>query len=422
VTADAAEARVGSSLGGWRLTRLLGTGGMAAVYLGVHADGRRRAVKVLHPGAASDPMIRARFEREARAAQLVRHPRAIAVDDLAVGEDGVPFLVMDLLEGATLGERVRLRDGIETEEVLRTVDELLDVLGAAHAAGIVHRDIKLDNLFVENDGHLKVLDFGVAHLSSGAPALTRVGLALRTTPYMSPEQVRGERAIDGRSDLFAVGVLMFRLIARRKIHEAASEERLAFKMATLPAPPLASVAPEASRALCLVVDRALMFARDRRYPDAATMQRDVRALRQGQEPPFAAREVKTETTKTVVSSVGVAPFAELAPTRVSSRPPSPLSRRSKVWIVALGVTGIGAAAGLAFVELAPAVVGETSLTAWQLGGQSPASSTARAADGSGDAPDAATLRRPRVSPPSPSSGPRPAHIGTDTLTREESRE
>src|SRR6185312_16133563 len=170
----------------------------------------------------------------------------------------------------------------------RFVDELLDVLAAAHAMGIIHRDIKPDNLFVLRDGSLKVLDFGIARVRAGAQTKlhTRVGAALGTAPYMPPEQIRGVE-IDARADLFAVGATMFRLIARRRVHEAASEGELLVKMASQQAPPLASVAPEAPSGVCLVVDRALMFERSLRYPDAATMQGDVRALREGRPPPYA---------------------------------------------------------------------------------------------------------------------------------------
>src|SRR5262249_58490916 len=135
-------------------------------------------------------------------------------------------------------------------------------LVAAHAQGIIHRDIKPDNLFVLRDGRLKVLDFGIARVRMGAPSKlkTRAGATLGTAPYMPPEQIRGLE-IDARADLFAVGATMFRLIAKRRIHEAINESETLVKMASLPAPPLASVAPAVPREVCLVVDRALKFDR-----------------------------------------------------------------------------------------------------------------------------------------------------------------
>jgi eukaryotic-like serine/threonine-protein kinase len=277
-----AERRVGATLRDkWTLERLLGTGGMAAVYVGVHRIGQRAAIKILHPDVARSPELRARFEQEAHAVNRFKHPGAVEIRDIDVAEDGAPFLVMELLEGSSLAEHAEQRGGLETSEVLRFVDELLDVLAAAHAQGIVHRDIKPDNLFVTRDGRLKVLDFGIARVKQGVAALhTRTGAMLGTTPYMAPEQIRGAD-VDARVDIFAVGATMFRLLARRRIHDAESEPMLLIKMATQPAPPLASVAPEVPHAVALMVDRALAFDRADRYPDAVTMQRDVRALRAG---------------------------------------------------------------------------------------------------------------------------------------------
>jgi eukaryotic-like serine/threonine-protein kinase len=284
-----AAQRVGTTLcNKWTLERLIGTGGMAAVYVANHKIGRREAIKILHSDVAKDPDLRARFEQEAHAVNRFKHPGTVEVRDIDVAEDGSPFLVMELLEGQSLAELARQPGGVALPELLRMVDELLDVLAAAHAQGIIHRDIKPDNLFVLTDGRLKVLDFGIARVRAGAPLKlrTRVGATLGTAPYMPPEQIHGLE-IDPRAALFSVGATMFRLIARRRIHEAESEAETLVKMAKEPAPPLASVAPEVPEGVALVVDRALEFDREHRYPDALTMQSDVRALREGRPPPYA---------------------------------------------------------------------------------------------------------------------------------------
>ncbi len=281
-----AAQRVGTTLcNKWTLERLIGTGGMAAVYVANHKIGRREAIKILHSDVARDPELRARFEQEASAVNHFKHPGAVDVRDIDVAEDGAPFLVMELLDGQPLAALARQPGGVPLGELLRMVDEMLDVLVAAHAQGIIHRDIKPDNLFVLQDGRLKVLDFGIARVRAGAPPKlsTRVGATLGTAPYMPPEQIRGVE-IDARADIFAVGATLFRLIARRRIHEAVSEADTLVKMASAQAPSLTSVAPDTPRDVCLVVDRALMFDREKRYPDALTMQRDVRALREGQPP------------------------------------------------------------------------------------------------------------------------------------------
>ncbi|MDC0684547.1 serine/threonine protein kinase [Sorangium atrum] len=286
----ACERRVGTTLRGkWTIDRLVGIGGMAAVYAATHKIGRREAIKILHPEVARSKDLRARFEREAQAVNRFQHPGVVEIRDIDVTEDGAPFLVMELLDGESLADRLQRLGNIEMGEMLRLMDELLDVLGAAHEQGIIHRDIKLDNLFVEKTGRLKVLDFGIARMRDGVKTAmrTRTGATLGTVSYMAPEQVRGI-SVDHRADLFAVGATMFRVIAKRRIHEARTESELLVKMATMAAPPLASVAPETPHGLCLVVDRALAFDRDRRYPDARTMQADVRALLHGAAPPHAS--------------------------------------------------------------------------------------------------------------------------------------
>lgn len=291
-----AAARVGTTLcQKWTLEKLLGVGGMAAVYVANHKIGRREAIKILHREVAQQPDMLARFEQEAHAVNRFQHPGAVEIRDIDVAEDGSPFLVMELLSGESLGERVRRLGGLELDETLRLTDELLDVLAAAHARGIIHRDIKLDNLFVQSDGRLKVLDFGIARIRDGVPLKmrTRAGATLGTAPYMPPEQIKGLE-IDARADLFAVGATMFRLIARRRIHEAKTETEMLLKMASLPAPSLVSVAPETPPAVGLVVDRALRFDREQRYPDALTMQVDVRAVRAGLPPPNAAPQRVSE--------------------------------------------------------------------------------------------------------------------------------
>ena len=318
------ERRIGTVLcGKWTLERLLGSGGMAAVYVGVHKIGRRDAIKILHPEIARETELRARFDQEARAVNRFVHPGAVEIRDIDVTDDGCPFLVMELLQGESLSARCNRVGPPDTAEVLRITDELLDVLVAAHAQGIIHRDIKPDNLFCVSDGRLKVLDFGVAHVRQAANSLrTRTGTTLGTVAYMPPEQVTG-MPIDVRADVFAVGATMFRLIAKRRIHEARSDAELVIKMGTMPAPSLASVAPEAPAGVCAIVDRALSFDREGRYPSAAAMQEDVRAVRAGRAPlprPAPQRDAPTRAEKVLVApSVAATPPLEPARTRLGTR-------------------------------------------------------------------------------------------------------
>ncbi|RYE91158.1 MAG: serine/threonine protein kinase, partial [Myxococcales bacterium] len=286
------ERRVGTRLQNkWTLERLLGVGGMAAVYEGVHTIGRRVAIKILHPEVAADAGVRGRFEQEARAVNSFRHPGAVEIVDFDVTDDGQPFLVMELLEGHSLQELLDQGHVPSFDRLMQLTDELLDVLAAAHAHGIIHRDIKPDNLFVLASGALKVLDFGIARVrtddTSGRKP-TQTGTTIGTVVFMPPEQVVGSSDIDARADIFAVGATMFRVLTGRYVHDAEGQFQRMVQAASSAAPPLASVLPAVPAEVALVVDRALAFDRDNRYPDARTMQDDVRALLRRQAPPYAS--------------------------------------------------------------------------------------------------------------------------------------
>jgi len=281
-----ASARVGTWLRDkWKLDALLGLGGMAAVYSATHRNGKRAAVKMLHPQSAADASVRARFLREGYLANQVGHPGAVSILDDDVTEEGYVYLVMELLEGDTL-EDLRIESGgtMAIGDVLTIVDQTLDVLVAAHDRKIVHRDIKPANLFVTLAGTLKVLDFGIARLddaTSVRTATTTFSSAMGTIGFMAPEQARGRwELVDGRTDLWSLGATMFELLAGRLVHQAATSNEMLLAAMTQPAPPLASCAPSLPEAAAKIVDRALAYDRDERWPDARTMQDAVRATYQ----------------------------------------------------------------------------------------------------------------------------------------------
>jgi serine/threonine-protein kinase len=277
-----ARQRVGQALREkWRLDVLLGVGGMAAVYAATHRNGSRAAVKVLHSELSVNLQVRTRFLREGYVANSVAHDGAVKVADDDVAEDGSAFLVMELLDGETLEERRQRHGGrLSEDEVLSVADQVLDVLVAAHAKGIVHRDLKPENVFLTRDGRVKVLDFGIARLrelSSTASRTTRSGASMGTPHFMPPEQARGRwDEVDGRSDLWAVGATMFELLSGQMVHEGDTSNEVLLAAMTNHAPPLASVAPTIAPSVCYVVDKALRFERERRWPDATKMQEAVR--------------------------------------------------------------------------------------------------------------------------------------------------
>jgi serine/threonine-protein kinase len=262
----------------YRLDRLLGLGGMAAVFAATHRNGSRVALKVLHPELARFPEVRARFLREGYVANLIGHPGVVRViDDDDDDAEGTSFLVIELLEGETLDEhRERSGGRLPLVETLQYVDRLLDVLAAAHDQGIVHRDLKPDNLFLTSNRELKVLDFGIARLLDGTGA-TASGQLLGTPAFMAPEQANGHiRAIDARTDLWSVGAVLFLLVTGTTVHEAVTDtERLIFA-ATQPARPIERVAPWLGPDVATVINRALAFDRDARWPNARSMQEALR--------------------------------------------------------------------------------------------------------------------------------------------------
>lgn len=277
--------RVGSVLDEkWTLERILGTGGMGAVYAARHRNGARAAVKVLHPDLARRSDVRERFLREGYAANRVEHRGAVQVLDDDVVKDGpdegTAYLVMEILEGESLEARLEREPKLTELEVLQIMNDVLAVLEAAHEHGVVHRDLKPANLFLNKDPAgpgVKVLDFGLARLEE-ARSVTGVGLALGTPSFMAPEQANGRREeIDARSDIFAMGATAFMILSGRGVHEADGVLELVARMGTLPAPKLREVAPHVSEAVARIVDRALEFKREDRYPSAAAMRADVEA-------------------------------------------------------------------------------------------------------------------------------------------------
>jgi serine/threonine-protein kinase len=277
-----AEARIGAVLRGkWRIDRLIGVGGMAAVYEGTHRNGKRGAIKLLHLELSMDQEARARFLQEGQVANKVAHPGAVIVLDDDTAEDGAVFLVMELLEGKSVSSiaETRPHNRLRVGESLRLFDQLLDVLVAAHDKGVVHRDIKPENLFLTNDGTLKVLDFGLARVmeTKGGANMTRMGNAMGTPAFMPPEQALGEwDKVDAQSDLWATGASLFTLITGRLVHEAPTLNQLLLKAMTHPAPPIRSILPALPSDVAEVVDRALAFKKEERWPNAAAMQRAVR--------------------------------------------------------------------------------------------------------------------------------------------------
>jgi serine/threonine-protein kinase len=379
-----APARVGQVLRDkYTLERVLGIGGMAAVYAASHRNGRKVAIKILHRELSVNKDVRERFLREGQAANAVGHPGAVAVLDDDVSEEGAAFLVMELLDGGSAEELAERRGGrLPLADVCAIGEQLLDVLDAAHRNGIVHRDIKPANLFITRHGRVKVLDFGIAKLRQvGSARATQTGLMLGTPAFMAPEQALGRVTdIDARTDIWAVGSTLFSLASGRGVHEAATAQETLIWAATKPAPSFASVMSSAPPELVAVIDRALAFEQGQRWPTAGQMREAWIS---------ASRSVRATASNTDTLSVllqGFRPRGSEFPAAVpvssathfaGSRAASPTGGRTNTRrLVVIGAVGALLVAALA--------------TAWILGSRSTAERADASAETSSSAVNAAT--------------------------------
>jgi serine/threonine protein kinase len=268
---------VGKTLpGGYHILDLISVGGMGRVYRAEQsALGRTVAVKIIHPHLLSDDNSALRFITEARAASQLNHPNSIAVFDFGRTDDGQPYLVMEFLRGKDLA-RVAYEEGpLAFSRIVDVLRQTLAALSEAHDLGIVHRDLKPENIILEplrrGGDFVKVVDFGLAKLRADAqgPSVTSPGIVCGTPDYMAPEQGRGD-PIDGRSDLYAMGVILFQLLTGRLPFEADSPTQVVMMHMTIPVPDPRQVAPERNIAepLVQVVNKALAKDAKKRYQDA----------------------------------------------------------------------------------------------------------------------------------------------------------
>ncbi len=329
-----AEKRVGETIGGkWHLDRVIGVGGMAAVYEATHRNRNRVAIKLLHPALSIEEGTRQRFLREGYVANTIRHDGAVQVLDDDVTSDGYAFLVMELLKGESVEERMHRRGGaLEIRESLQIAEQLLEVLEAAHDQNVVHRDIKPDNVFLTDEGKLKVLDFGIARLHQGDGKTTKVGSFMGTPAFCAQEQARGRwDEVDHRTDLYSVGATLFTCLTGTHVHEAeTSSEQLALAIGAT-ARSLGDVMPHAPKELVDLVDMALAYDKEDRFQTARAMRAAVRRVIAGLPP---ERKVTTPPPPSGVRTYGP---NELDP---DSMPPMKPSFRPSVRVVAGAIAAV----------------------------------------------------------------------------------
>ena len=272
---NAAEAEAFASLaaalaGQYELEREIGRGGMGVVYLARDARlDRQVAIKTLPVHLASDPKVRERFLREARTAARLSHPNIVPVhraDEIA----GHVFFVMGYVDGESLAQRIRRLGRITPRETVRVISDVAAALGYAHAHGVIHRDVKAENILLDAmTGRAMVTDFGIARLAEAAP-LTATGQVLGTVYYVSPEQVSGER-VDARTDIYSLGIVGYLALSGRFPFEAELASAVLIAHVTKSAPPLHTVVEDVPRALADVVDRCLSKDAAARFQSCAEL-------------------------------------------------------------------------------------------------------------------------------------------------------
>lgn len=269
-------ARLSKALGDhYTIEGEVGRGGMGVVYRARDERLQRRvAIKVLPPELAFQKDIRQRFTREAQTAARLSHPHIVPIHTVGEGE-GLVFFIMGYVDGESLGQRLKRRGPLQVEEARRIITETADALSAAHAVSIIHRDIKPDNILLEGTrGRVMVTDFGIAKaLSSSGATLTGAGVAIGTPSYMSPEQAAGESEIDGRSDLYSLGIVSYQILTGDLPFTAPTVAGILMKQITEPAPLLTDSRPDLPEDLALAVSRCLEKDPENRWPSADALRR-----------------------------------------------------------------------------------------------------------------------------------------------------
>jgi eukaryotic-like serine/threonine-protein kinase len=326
---------LGTSLNGrYRLEARIGSGGMATVYRALDETLERQvAVKLMNREVASDSDQLERFRREARALAQLSHPHIVRVID-AGEDDGRPYIVLEYIEGETLKDRIRRLGRLPIPEAVAYAIEIARALGAAHARHIVHRDVKPQNVLIDEEGSAKVTDFGIARTLE-EDGLTVDGRVLGTTDYVSPEQALGQY-VTGQSDLYSLGVVLYEMLTGEVPFKGENQVAVAMKHVREELPDVQAKRPEVSAALASVVDTATAKHQDDRYADDAELIADLEDT------------LAIETARSGSATREVTTVLRTLPSRTQRRVPLRL-RHPAVVVVALAVVLAAVGGGAVFL-------------------------------------------------------------------------
>ncbi len=359
--------------GRYEIGAVLARGGMATVYLAVDTRlDRVVAVKVMHPHLAEDDEFVNRFIREAKSAASLTHPNVVAVHDQGWNQGGPPavFLVMEYVDGSTLREIIRDTAPLSVEQTLDIIEPILAALGAAHRAGIVHRDVKPENVIIANDGRIKVADFGLARaLTSSSTITADAGAVLGTVAYLSPEQVQRGIA-DARSDVYAVGIMIFELLTGRQPFDGDTPIQVAYRHVHDEVPVPSSLRPGIPPAIDALVRHATATDPDLRPRDANAFLREVQGAQAGLGFGTAVRDDR-EKTATMAKSVEREPASKSARRATSA---TKRNGRRKLFVLAAAILGgiiwyvaVGPGASVAVPSLVGLTTSDASAAVTKLG-------------------------------------------------------
>lgn len=338
-----------TQIGRYLIKGEIGRGGMASVF---HAHDPRFdrdvAIKILPVALTHDPQFRVRFEREAKTIGLLEHPAIVPVYDF--GEDeGTPYIVMRLMNGGSLSERLE-KGPITIQEAESIISRIGQALDVAHSKGIVHRDLKPGNILFDQYGNAFLSDFGIARIAEGGSNLT--GSQIIGTPaYMSPEQIQGDHQIDGRSDIYALGIILFHMLTKEMPFKADTPAKLMMAHVLDPVPAISRIRPGLPEGLDKVIEKAMQKDPDDRYSTGAQLAMDFSAVAQGlmidAAPTRSSGPVPLVNQETIASEglAGAAPNTVVS-TPAAAAPAVPKKATPWVLYAAIGIISIGVLIGL----------------------------------------------------------------------------